>query len=90
MDAVNYSSLRDNLKSYMDRVTDDYETLIITRKNGKNVVMMPLDKYNNLMESIHLLSNDLNRAALEKSLKQLEQGLTVSKPLLNVEDAQQT
>lgn len=88
MEAVNYSTLRSNLKSYMNRITDDYETLIITRKNGKNVVMMPLDEYNNLMESIHLLSNDLNRTALEKSLNQLEQGFTVNKPLLDVEDVQ--
>ena len=88
MEAVNYSSLRDNLKSYMDRVTDDYETLIITRKNGKNIVMMPLDEYNNLMESIHLLSNDLNRAALEKSLKQLKEGFTAKKSLIEVEDNQ--
>ena len=88
MEAVHYSSLRDNLKSYMDRVTDDYETLIITRKNNKNVVMMPLDEYNNLIESIHLLSTDLNREALERSLKQLEEGFTVKKSLIDVEDNQ--
>lgn len=88
MNAVHYSSLRDNLKSYMDRITDNYETLIITRKSGKNVVMMPLDEYNNLMESIHLLSNDLNRAAIDKSLKQLEQGFTIKKSLIDVEDNQ--
>lgn len=72
----------------MDRVTDDYETLIITRKNGKNVVMMPLDEYNKLMESIHLLSSDLNRVALEKSLKQLEHGFTVKRSLVDAEDSQ--
>ncbi|MGE7021330.1 type II toxin-antitoxin system Phd/YefM family antitoxin [Solibacillus cecembensis] len=88
MDVVHYSSLRNNLKSYMDRVTDDYETLIITREIGKNVVMMRLDEYNNLMESIHLLGNSLNRAALEKSLKQLEQGFTVKKSLIDIEDNQ--
>ena len=38
--AVNYTNLRDNMKSYMDQVTDDYETMIVTRKNNKNVVMM--------------------------------------------------
>ena len=86
MDAVHYSSLRDNLKSYMDRVTDDYETLIITRKNNKNVVMMPLDEYNNLMENLHLIGNEANYAALTKSLKQLEQGHVVINPQLAIED----
>ena len=86
MQAVNYSSLRKKkLKSYMNRVTDNCEPLIITRKNGKNVVMMSLDEYNNLMENFHLLGNELNRAALTKSIKQLEQGLVVNKPLFEVD-----
>ena len=38
--AVNYTNLRDNMKTYMDRVTDDYETMIVTRKDNKNVVML--------------------------------------------------
>lgn len=33
--AVNYTNLRDNMKTYMDRVTDDYETMIVTRKDNK-------------------------------------------------------
>ena len=47
--AVNYTNLRDNMKSYMDQVTDDYETMIVTRKNNKYVVMMSEEAYNNLM-----------------------------------------
>ena len=47
--AVNYTNLRENMKSYMDRVTDDYETLIVTRKDNKNVVMLSEEAYNNLM-----------------------------------------
>ena len=35
--AVNYTNLRENMKSYMDKVTDDYETMIVTRKNNRNV-----------------------------------------------------
>ena len=38
--AVNYTTLRENMKSYMDKVTDDYETMIITRKDNKNIVMI--------------------------------------------------
>ena len=37
--AVNYTNLRDNMKMYMDKVTDDYETMIVTRKENKNVVI---------------------------------------------------
>ena len=35
--AINYTNLRDNMKNCMDKVTDDYETIIVTRKNNKNL-----------------------------------------------------
>lgn len=50
--AVNYTNLRDNMKMYMDKVTDDYETMIVTRKDNKNVVMISEESYNNLMENV--------------------------------------
>ena len=37
MIATNYSNVRNNLKKYCDKATDDNETVIITRKNDKNV-----------------------------------------------------
>ena len=53
--AVNYTNLRENMKNYMDKVTDDYETMIVTRKNNRNVVMMSEESYNNLMENLYLM-----------------------------------
>lgn len=38
--AVNDTNLHDNMKMYMDKVTADYETMIVTRKDHKNVVMI--------------------------------------------------
>lgn len=52
--AVNYTNLRDNMKHYMDQVTDDYETMIVTRKNNKNVVILSEETYNNLMENVYV------------------------------------
>ena len=72
--AVNYTTLRDNMKSYMDQVTDDYETMIVTRKNNKNVVMMSEEAYNNLMENIHVMGNKANYDWLMESKAQLEKG----------------
>lgn len=43
---VNYSTIRNNLKSYCDEATDNNETVIVTRKDEKNVVILSLDKYN--------------------------------------------
>ena len=72
--AVNYTMLRDNMKSCMDKVTDEYETMIVTRKNNKNVVMISEESYNNLMENLHLVGNKANYDWLMESRKQLEQG----------------
>lgn len=46
----NYANVRDNFKTYFDKVVQDKETIIIARKEGKNAVVMPLDEYNNLKE----------------------------------------
>lgn len=82
--AVNYTTLRDNMKSYMDKVTDDYETMIVTRKNNKNVVMMSEESYNNLMENIHVMGNKANYDWLMESKAQLEKGKISTHELVEV------
>lgn len=72
--AVNYTSLRDNMKNYMDTVTDDYETMIVTRKNNKNVVIISEEAYNNLMENVHVMEDKANYDWLMESKAQLENG----------------
>lgn len=72
--AVNYTNLRDNMKTYMDKVTDDYETMIVTRKDNKNVVMLSEEAYNNLMENVYVMGNKANYDWLVESKKQLESG----------------
>ena len=72
--AVNYTTLRDNMKTYMDKVTDDYESLIITRKDNKNVVMLSEEAYNNLLENVYVMGNKANYDWLMESKEQLETG----------------
>lgn len=72
--AVNYTTLRDNMKTYMDKVTDDYETMIVTRKNNRNIVMISEESYNNMMENIHVMGNKTNYDWLMESKSQLEKG----------------
>ena len=70
--AVNYTNLRDNMKHYMDTVTEDYETMIVTRKNNKNVVMISEETYNNLIENVYVMGNKANYDWLMESKAQLE------------------
>ncbi len=84
--AVNYTNLRDNMKMYMDKVTNDYETMIVTRKDNKNVVMISEESYNNLMENIYVMGDKANYDWLMKGKAQLENGQFVTHELIEVED----
>lgn len=79
--AVNYTTLRENMKDYFDKVTDDYETLIVTRKDNKNVVILSEESYNNLQENMYVMGNKANYDWLIESKKQLETGETFSREL---------
>ena len=59
---------------YMDKVTNDYETMIVTIKDNKNVVMLSEESYNNLMENIYVMGNKDNYDWLMESKAQLEKG----------------
>lgn len=74
MNAVNYSDLRRNLKSYLDHVYEDREALIVTRKNNENVVLISVDEYNSLKETDYLLSSAANARHLEASLRDARGG----------------
>ena len=84
--AVNYTNFRDNMKSYLDKVTDDYETIIIPRKDNKNVVVVSEESYNNLMENVYIMGNKANFDWLMESKEQLERGKISVKELAGVED----
>ena len=83
--AVNYTNLRDNMKSYMDKVTEDYETMIVTRKDNKNVVMLSEESYNNLMENIYVMGDKFNYDWLMESKAQLENGNLSMQNLIEVD-----
>ncbi len=77
MIAANYSEFRTELKKYLDSVEDDNETLIIKRKSGKGTVMISLDEYNSIMETLHLLSSRKNAERLYESIQQMKSGKIV-------------
>lgn len=69
--AVNYSTIRNKLKNYCDEATDNNQTIIVTRKAGKNVVILSLEKYNRLMK---IVQNAEYLSMLDRGIKQLEAG----------------
>ncbi|MEA3317282.1 MAG: type II toxin-antitoxin system Phd/YefM family antitoxin [Bacteroidota bacterium] len=81
MIAANFSEFRTELKRFLDSVEDDNETLIIKRKTGKGTVMISLEEYNSLMETMHLLSSKKNADRLYESIQQMKSGNTVKSKL---------
>jgi len=71
MKAVNYSELRENLKANLDSVTDNAELLVVHRTKGKSIVMMSLNEYNALEETLHLLQSKENRQRLESAVENI-------------------
>ena len=85
MIATNYSEVRNNLKAYCDKATKDYETIIITRKNNENVVLMSEEEYNNLMENLYIRSNLKYYQKLVESIKAVEKGNVKEQDLVEVD-----
>jgi antitoxin YefM len=85
MDAVSYSDLRQNLKTYLDRVYNNHDPLIVTRKNSENLIILSVGEYNSLLETSYLLSSKANADHLKLSIDQLNSGKTTSKNLLGDE-----
>ncbi len=74
--AVNYSTIRSNFKDYCDKATEENETVIVTRKNEKNVVLISLEQYN---EFIRNMKNAEYLAKIDRAFRQLENGKVVVK-----------
>ena len=86
MMAVNYTQFRNEMKKYLDLVTEEYETMIVTRKENKNVVIISEESYNNLTENIHVLGDKANYDWLIESKRQLESGKVLKHDLIEVMD----
>ncbi len=74
MDIVSFTKARNSLKSVLNRVIDDADCTIITRRDTGDAVVMSLDYYNGLMETVYLLKSPANVAHLDKSIEQFRQG----------------
>ena len=80
--AANYSEFRQGLKKYLDEVELNKETLIIKRGKGSGTVMISLEEYNSIMETLHLLSSRANAERLYESMDQMRAGDVIHKPLI--------
>ncbi len=75
------SDFRKDIKSYLDRVAKNFETLIINRGKDSAIVVMSLDEYNSLMATNYELSSRRNELRLDSAIEKLKSGNSFSKDL---------
>ncbi|MEO0066014.1 MAG: hypothetical protein RI983_1340 [Bacteroidota bacterium] len=83
MKVVNYTEFRNNLAESLNSVNDDGDIVVVARSKGKNVVVMSLEEYNSLQETIYLNSTPANRARLESAIARTETKKPLQKKLIN-------
>lgn len=86
MKVVTYSHARNELKSVLDKVVQDADVTIISRRDAEgDAVVMSLDSYNAIMETLHLTSNPANATALARAIAQDRAGQAEARDLLSAE-----
>jgi len=83
MRIVSFTEARNSLKSVLDGVVNDADTAIITRRDSEDAVVMSLDYYNSLMETVHLLRSPENAEHLNRSIAQYRAGQTTVRDLID-------
>jgi len=74
MRVVNFSDARNRLKKVLDQVVEDSDYTIISRRDAADAVVMSLEHFNGLMETVHLLKSPANAEHLAKSIAQFRSG----------------
>lgn len=74
MESVNYTEFRQNLASYLNKVEDDRIPLLVSRSNGRKIVVMSFDDYQTNEATLHLTSSTKNIRVLDEAISELENG----------------
>lgn len=83
MKVVSFTEARNSLKRVLDSVVNDADTTVITRRDSEDAIVMSLDYYNSLMETVHLMRSPANAEHLNRSISQYKQGQSKTRELLD-------
>lgn len=86
MKVFNFSESHAALKTIMDDVCADHEPAVVTRQRGEAVVLLSLQDYNSIIETMHLQSSPANAQRLAESIEQLRAGRAKVRRLIDLDD----
>jgi len=81
MQAVLYSTARNNLRGIINQVCDNFEEFIITTKEKQSAVLISQEEYNSMKETIYLLSSKNNRDRLLDAVDQIDNSKFIQKDI---------
>lgn len=81
MNILTFSEARASFKQALDEVCKDHEPTVITRQRGEHVVMISLEDYNSMQETLHLLGSPTNAQRLRESIAEFRAGNTSIKEI---------
>jgi len=74
MRTISYSEARQNLSETMMRTVEERTPVLITRQNGDACVLMSLEEYNALEETLYLLRSPENARRILSAVESLNKG----------------
>ena len=80
MEVVGYSAARQRLAKLMDSVVEDRRPVIVTRRRAPAVVMLALEEYEAMAETLHLLRSPRNARRLQKAIRDADARRFVRSP----------
>jgi len=83
MTVMSYSEVRNHLKTVLDNVAKDADYTIVTRRDAEDAVIMSMDYFEGLMETVYLLKSPANAAHPAESIAQYREGKTSEKDLID-------
>lgn len=77
-----FSDFRKDMKKYFDRVSQNFEILLINRGKDNGVVIMSLAEYNSLCATQHEMSSKENEQRLDSAIEKFKSGKSFNKKLI--------
>ena len=83
MEAMTYTQIRENFTAVMDEICEDHNPVIITRQRAKPMILMSLEDYNSIQETLYLMKSPANYARLMESIQNIKDGKVIKCELLD-------
>lgn len=83
MRTTTYKDFSSNIGTYYDSVTEDLDTILVNKEGSEGVVIMSVNEYNSLMETIYLMSSPETMADIRQAEADLKAGKGIE---VNLED----